>query len=197
LRERGGEERRESGGEAGLRLGGKEGRMENGWENANAWTVTVAAGDGTEMRAIEAFIRDVVTASEHNPGVVFYVPEGFWGEVFRTAQERAGKGDLLALRFFEALDRVELRASMEGRLAEKYQVVLEKGKGGALDLRRVMEDLILLAKEVSPKPFLYLPEEVLEGVKREAMARAREGDVLALEFLERMGGITFRVMGSP
>jgi hypothetical protein len=151
----------------------------------------VAGGDGSEVRAVEAFIKDVVTASEHNPGVVFYVPEPFLREVFRTAQERAGKGDLLALRFFEALDRVELRPSREGRLAEKYQVEL------GLGVERVMEDLILLAKEVSPRPDLYIPEETLEVVKREVLARAREGDALALELLERIGDVTFSVLRGP
>jgi hypothetical protein len=183
-----GEERKERSGGAGLRLGGKEGRMEKAW---NAWTVTVAGGNGTELRAAEALIEDVVIASEHNPGVVFYVPEAFLREVFAKAQERAGKGDLLALRFFEALDRVELRASREGRLAEKCQVRLDSG------VERIMEDVISLAREVSPKPFLYMPEEALEGVKGEVLARAREGDALALELLERIGGITFRVMRAP
>ncbi len=157
--------------------------MEKAW---NAWTVTVAGGDGTELRAAEALIEDVVTASEHNPGVVFYVPEAFLREVLEEAEERAAKGDLLALRFFEALEKVELRASIEGRLAEKYQVEL------GLGVERIMEDMISLAREVSPKPFLYMPEEALEGVKREVPTRAREGDALALELLERIGEITFR-----
>jgi hypothetical protein len=181
----GGEERKGSGDEAGLRLGGKEERMEKAW---NAWTVTVAGGDGTELRAAEALIRDVVTASRHNPGVVFYVPELFLREVFRTAQERAEKGDSLAQRFFEGLEKVELRASREGRLAEKYQVEL------GLGVEKVMEDLILLAKEVSPRPDLYIPKGVLEDVKREVLVRAKKGDALALELLERIGEITFTAL---
>jgi diacylglycerol kinase family enzyme len=79
-------------------LGGKEEeeRME-GIDIDNAWTVVVASGDGTEMRAGEALIRDVVTASEHNPGVVFYVPEGLAkrrpaGKSGRLGERRVGMG---------------------------------------------------------------------------------------------------------
>ncbi len=162
---------------------GKEGRMQEAWK---LWTVVVAGGDGTEKRAVEAFIRDVVTASEHNPGVVFYVPEPFLREVFERARERAEKGDPLAVRFFEALEKVELRPSREGKLAERYQV--EVGLG----MDRVMEDLVFLAKEVSPRPDLYIPKGVLEDLKREVLARVRKGDALALELLEHIGKITFR-----
>jgi hypothetical protein len=155
-----------------------------------AWTMTVAGGDGTEERAAELFIRDVVTASEYNPGVVFHVPELFLKGVLEKVRERAENGDSLAQRFFEALEKVTLRPRNEGKLGEKYQVRL----GAEATMARIMEDMIILAKEVSPEPALYLPEEILEEVKREALAGARKGDPLALEFLERIGDIAFRVL---
>jgi len=178
-----GEERKERSGEAGLRSGGKEGRI--AWR---AWTVVVAGGDGSEAKAVEALIRDVVTASEHNPGVVFYVPEPLLREVLERAQKRAEEGDPLALRFFEGLKKLELRPSREGRLAERYQVELGSG------VERIMEDLILLAKEVSPRPDLYIPKGVLEDLKREVLARAKRGDALALELLEHIGEISFTAL---
>lgn len=156
----------------------------------NAWTLVVAGGDGTEERVAELFIRDVVTASEYNPGVVFHVPELFLEGVIEKVRERAAKGDSLAQRFFEALEKVTLRPRNEGKLGEKYQV----GLGTGVEVSQIMEDMLRLAKELSPEPALYLPEEILEEVKREALAGARKGDPLALEFLERIGDIAFRVL---
>jgi hypothetical protein len=108
------------------------------------WTVAVAGGKEEPAKA-EGFMREVLLFAERTPGVTLRVAEAFLREVLEEAEERAEEGDPLALRFFEALEKVELRASREGRLAEKYQVALER-KGGALDLRRVMKDVVLVSK---------------------------------------------------
>jgi hypothetical protein len=129
--------------------------------------------------------------AQHMPGVTLRVAESFLGEVLEEAERRAEGGDPLALGFFGALEKVELSPSREGRLAEKYQVVLEKGKGGALDLRRVMKDVVLLARE-NPGAILYVPKGVLDRAAAEAVAMARIGDLLGFKFLGALGELVFR-----
>jgi hypothetical protein len=68
----------------------------------------------------------------------------------------------------------------------------ERSERLGLGMERVMEDLLFLAKKVSPRPVLYIPKGVLEDIKRELLARAKEGGALALELLEHIGEITFR-----
>jgi hypothetical protein len=135
-------------------------------------------------------MREIALFAERAPGVTLRVAEAFLREVLEEAERRAREGDSLALRFFEALEKVDLRASMEGRLAEKYQVALEE-KGGALDLRRVMKDVVLLARD-NPGAILYLPKGVLEEVAKEALAIARIGDLLGFKFLGALEELVLR-----
>jgi hypothetical protein len=158
------------------------------------WTVAVAGGK-EEPADAEGFMREVLLFAEKMPGVTLQVGEAFLGEVLERAQEMAEKGDALALRFFEALEKVELRPSIEGKLGEKYQVVLERRPSdGALDLRRVMKDVVLLARE-NPGAILYAPREVLDKVAEEALRIARIGDLLGFKFLGAMGELVFRSFG--
>jgi hypothetical protein len=156
---------------------GEGGQMVRDWKT---WTLAVAGGKEEPANA-EGFMREVLLFAQHMPGVTLRVAEGFLREVLDEAEKRAGEGDPLALSFFEALEKVELRASREGRLAEKYQVVLEE-KGGNLDLRRVMKDVVLLARE-NPGAILYAPKGVLDRAAEEALAMARIGDLLGFKFL--------------
>jgi hypothetical protein len=153
------------------------------------WTLAVA-GRKEERANVDGFMRELLLFAEHTPGVTLRVAEAFLREVLEEAERRAGEGDPLALRFFEALEKVDLRASMEGRLAQKYQVALEK-KGGGLDLRRVMKDVVLLARE-NPGAILYLPKEALDKVAKEALAIARIGDLLGFKFLGALEELVFR-----
>jgi hypothetical protein len=153
------------------------------------WTVAVAGGKGEPANA-EGFMREVLLFAERMPGVTLRVAEGFLREVLERAREMAEGGDPLALRFFEALEKVELRASREGGLAEKYQVVLEK-RGGNLDQRRVMKDVVLLARE-NPGAILYMPKGVLDRAAGEALAMARIGDLLGFKFLGALDELVLR-----
>jgi hypothetical protein len=154
------------------------------------WTLAVAGGKEERANA-EGFMREVLLFAEKMPGVTLRVGESFLREVLEEAERRAEEGDSLALRFFEALEKVELRASREGRLAEKYQVVLEEGKGGVLDLRRVMKDIISLARE-NPGAILYAPKEVMDKAAEEALAMARVGDLLGFKFLGALDELVLR-----
>jgi hypothetical protein len=153
------------------------------------WTLAVAGRPGERANA-EGFMREVLLFAEHTPGATLRVAEGFLMEVLEEAERRAEERDPLALRFFEALEKVDLRASIEGRLVQKYQVVLEE-KDGAPDLRRAMKDVVLLARD-NPGAILYLPKGVLEEVAKEALAIARIGDLLGFRFLGALNQLVFR-----
>jgi hypothetical protein len=158
------------------------------------WTVAVA-GRKDEPANAEGFMREVLLFAEKMPGVTLRVGEAFLREVLEEAERRAEEGDPLALRFFQALEEVELRASIEGKLADKYQVILEnRPSDGALDLRRVMKDVVLLARE-NPGAILYAPKGVLDKVAEEALAMARIGDLLGFKFLGALDGLVLRSFG--
>ncbi len=157
------------------------------------WTLAVAGGK-EEPADVEGFMREILLFAEKMPGVTLRVAESFLREVLEEAVKRAGEGDLLALRFFEALEEVELRASIEGRLGERYQVALEKGKDGALDLRRAMKDVISLARE-NPGAILYAPKEVVSKVAEEALKMARTGDLLGFRVLGALDELVLRSFG--
>ncbi len=170
---------------------GEGGEMTRNWLS---WTLAVAGGKD-EPADVEGFMREISLFAQHMPGVTLRAAEAFLREVLEEAVKRAGEGDPLALRFFQALEEVELKPSIEGRLAEKYAVALEKRPSdGALDLRRVMKDVVLLARE-NPGAILYAPKEVLDKVAEEALAIARIGDLLGFRVLGALDELVLRSFG--
>jgi len=161
--------------------------MVRDWRN---WTLVLAGGKEEPVN-VEGFMREVLLFAEKAPGAHLRVGEPFLREVLEEAVARAVEGDPLALRFFEALQKVELKPSAEGKLAERYQVALEKGKDGALDLRRVMKDVVAIARE-NPGAILYAPKEVLDKVAEEALRIARIGDLLGFRVLGALNELVLR-----